>query len=96
MFLHARDIRETGAARDAVLLALLGSPDPLQIDGLGGTYSSTSKAVIVEGRGGTVHYLFAQVGVDEAIVDYSGNCGNLTTAVAPFAVDEGLMTRVTA
>jgi 2-methylaconitate cis-trans-isomerase PrpF len=91
VFLHARDIPETRAARDAVLLALLGSPDPLQFDGLGGTYSSTSKAVIVEERGGTVHYRFAQVGVDEAIVDYSVNCGNLKTAVAPFAVDERLV-----
>jgi 2-methylaconitate cis-trans-isomerase PrpF len=70
----------------------MGSPDPMQIDGLGGTYSSTSKVMIVEpGPDSTVLYWFGQVGINTATVDWSGNCGNLTTAVAVFAVDEGLV-----
>jgi 2-methylaconitate cis-trans-isomerase PrpF len=68
----------------------------MQIDGLGGTYSSTSKLVAVEPGAAPddVIYWFAQVGVDEAVVDWSGNCGNLTTAVGPFAIDEGLVPAV--
>ncbi|MTH69286.1 3-methylitaconate isomerase [Agromyces bracchium] len=92
VFLHARDLPQPGAERDRLLLGIMGSPDPMQIDGMGGTYSSTSKVVVVEpGPGGAIRYWFAQVGVDRAIVDWSGNCGNLTTAVAPFAIDEGLV-----
>ena len=97
VFLHARDVPSPGPACDALLLSLMGSPDPMQIDGLGGTYSSTSKAVIVapgDEAGVDIRYWFAQVGVDRAIVDWSGNCGNLTTAVAPFAIDEGLVPAV--
>lgn len=97
VFLHARDVPPPGPACDALLLELLGSPDPMQIDGLGGTYSSTSKAVIVapgDGADVDVRYWFAQVGVERPIVDWSGNCGNLTTAVAPFAIDEGLVPAV--
>jgi 2-methylaconitate isomerase len=76
-------------------LDLMGSPDPMQIDGLGGTYSSTSKVVVVEpGPDSTVLYWFGQVGVDTARVDWSANCGNLTTAVAVFAVEEGLVPAV--
>ena len=71
------------------------APTRMQIDGLGGTYSSTSKVMIVEpGPDSTVLYWFGQVGVDTATVDWSGNCGNLTTAVAAFAVDEGLVPAV--
>ncbi|MGP3937128.1 PrpF domain-containing protein [Nonomuraea sp. KM88] len=96
LFLHARDLPPAGPARDALILDLMGSPDPMQIDGLGGTHSSTSKVVVVEpgGDGDDVWYWFAQVGVDRPIVDWSGNCGNLTSAVGPFAVDEGLVTAV--
>src|SRR5215472_3998107 len=97
VFLHANDMPPPGPACDELLLDLLGSPDPMQIDGLGGTYSSTSKAVIVA-PGDTpdvdVHYWFAQVGIDRALVDWSGNCGNLTTAVGPFAIDEELVAAV--
>ena len=81
--------------RDAVLLAALGSPDPYarQLDGLGGGISSLSKAVIV-GRSARsdadVDFTFAQVAVDRPVVDYAGTCGNLSSAVGPFAVDEGL------
>lgn len=92
VFLHAGDLPPAGLERDRVLLAIMGSPDPLQIDGMGGTVSSTSKVIVVEpGPGEAVTYWFAQIGVDTAQVDWSGNCGNLTTAVAPFAIDEGLV-----
>jgi 2-methylaconitate cis-trans-isomerase PrpF len=92
LFFHARDLPPPGHQRDELILDLMGSPDPMQIDGLGGTYSSTSKVMIVEpGPNSTVRYWFAQVGVDTPTVDWSGNCGNLTTAVAAFAVDEGLV-----
>jgi 2-methylaconitate cis-trans-isomerase PrpF len=94
VFVHLGDLPPAGEGRDRVILALLGSPDPMQIDGLGGTHSSTSKLVAVSPSthpGADVDYLFAQVAVDEPVVDYQGNCGNLTTAVAPFAIDEGIV-----
>ena len=94
VFVKASDLPPAGAARDRLLLALMGSPDAMQINGLGGTHSSTSKVMAV-GRSDDpdtdIDYLFAQVAVDQAVVDYQGNCGNLTTAVAPFAIDEGLV-----
>ena len=86
------------ARRDAVLSAALGSPDPFgrQLDGMGGGVSSLSKAVIV-GRsrraGIDLDYTFAQVSVTSAIVDYSGNCGNLSSGVVPFALSAGLISR---
>jgi len=85
-----------GAVRDALLLRVLGSPDPYgkQIDGMGGATSSTSKAVIVSRSSKSDHdidYLFGQVSIDEPFVDWSGNCGNLTAAVGPFALGSGLM-----
>jgi 4-oxalomesaconate tautomerase len=72
----------------------MGSPDPMQLDGPGGTHSSTSKVVamsVSERPDTDVEYLFAQVGIDQAQVDYRGNCGNLMTAVGPCAIDEGLV-----
>ena len=85
-----------GAARDALLLRVIGSPDPYgkQIDGMGGATSSTSKAVIVsrsERPGHDVDYLFGQVSIDSPFVDWSGNCGNLSAAVGPFAIASGLI-----
>jgi probable AcnD-accessory protein PrpF len=85
-----------GAARDALLLRVIGSPDPYgkQIDGLGGATSSTSKAVILaksSRAGHDVDYLFGQVSIDKAFVDWSGNCGNLSAAVGPFAISNGLI-----
>ncbi len=85
-----------GAARDALLLRVLGSPDPYgkQIDGLGNASSSTSKAVILspsQSKDHDVDYLFAQVGIDRALVDWSGNCGNLSAAVGPVAIALGMM-----
>jgi 2-methylaconitate cis-trans-isomerase PrpF len=97
VFLHDSDLPPPGPERDAILLDLMGSPDPMQIDGLGGTHSSTSKVVVVSpGRrpGIDISYWFAQIGVDVPIVDWDGNCGNLTTAVAPFAINEGLVPAV--
>lgn len=88
--------QQPGAARDALLLRVLGSPDPYgkQIDGMGGATSSTSKAVIVSRSSRPEHdvdYLFGQVSVDGALVDWSGNCGNLSAAVGPFALSGGLI-----
>ncbi|MEH3085757.1 MAG: 2-methylaconitate cis-trans isomerase PrpF [Xylophilus ampelinus] len=85
-----------GPARDALLLRVIGSPDPYgkQIDGMGGATSSTSKAVILAPSarpGHDVDYLFGQVAIDRALVDWSGNCGNLSAAVGPFAIANGLV-----
>ena len=88
--------REPGAARDAFLMRVIGSPDPYgkQIDGMGGATSSTSKTVILsrsERPQHDVDYLFGQVSIDSAFVDWSGNCGNLSAAVGPFAIAQGLI-----
>jgi probable AcnD-accessory protein PrpF len=88
--------RVPGTARDALLLRVVGSPDPYgkHIDGMGGATSSTSKAVIVSSSdrpGHDIDYLFGQVSIDKAFVDWSGNCGNLSAAVGPFAISNGLV-----
>jgi probable AcnD-accessory protein PrpF len=88
--------RVPGPARDAFLLRVIGSPDPYgkQIDGMGAATSSTSKIVIIsksEREGCDVDYLFGQVAIDAPLVDWSGNCGNLTSAVGPFAITRGLI-----
>ncbi|WP_076998068.1 2-methylaconitate cis-trans isomerase PrpF [Variovorax sp. KK3] len=88
--------QQPGAARDALLLRVIGSPDPYgkQIDGMGGATSSTSKTVILSASarpGHDVDYLFGQVAIDKAFVDWSGNCGNLSAAVGPFAIANGLV-----
>lgn len=85
-----------GEARDKLLLRVIGSPDPYakQIDGMGGATSSTSKTVIVsrsERADHDVDYLFGQVSIDKPFVDWSGNCGNLSAAVGPFAIYAGLI-----
>jgi probable AcnD-accessory protein PrpF len=85
-----------GKARDQLLLRIIGSPDPYgkQIDGMGGATSSTSKTVIVsksEQAGHDVDYLFGQVSIDKPLMDWSGNCGNLSAAVGPFAIHHGLV-----
>ena len=85
-----------GAARDQLLLRVIGSPDPYgkQIDGMGGATSSTSKTVILAKSTQPNHdvdYLFGQVSIDKAFVDWSGNCGNLTAAVGSFAISNGLV-----
>lgn len=85
-----------GAARDALLLRVIGSPDPYgkQTDGMGGATSSTSKTVIVSASQRPDHdvdYLFGQVSIDQPFVDWSGNCGNLSAAVGSFAIASGLV-----
>jgi probable AcnD-accessory protein PrpF len=100
VFFRLQDLPEAaqqpGAARDALLLRVIGSPDPYgkQIDGMGGATSSTSKTVIVSKSTQPNHdvdYLFGQVSIDQAFVDWSGNCGNLSAAVGPFAISNGLI-----
>ncbi|SEP64963.1 2-methylaconitate cis-trans isomerase [Azotobacter beijerinckii] len=86
----------SGEARDKLLLRVIGSPDPYgkQIDGMGGATSSTSKTVILaksEKADHDVDYLFGQVSIDKAFVDWSGNCGNLSAAVGAFAISGGLV-----
>ncbi|VFR92755.1 2-methylaconitate cis-trans isomerase [plant metagenome] len=88
--------RVAGPSRDALLLRVIGSPDPYgkQIDGMGGATSSTSKSVIVSRSTRPDHdvdYLFGQVSIDKPFVDWSGNCGNLSAAVGPFAIRNGLV-----
>ncbi|KAA6185196.1 2-methylaconitate cis-trans isomerase PrpF [Thiohalocapsa marina] len=88
--------RQPGPARDALLLRVIGSPDPYgkQIDGMGGATSSTSKTVILSRSSRPEHdvdYLFGQVSIDQPFVDWSGNCGNLSAAVGPFSISNGLV-----
>jgi len=100
VFFRLQDLPEAaqapGKARDALLLRVIGSPDPYgkQIDGMGGATSSTSKTVILSKSsraGHDVDYLFGQVSIDKAFVDWSGNCGNLSAAVGAFALSGGLV-----
>lgn len=100
VFFRLQDLPEVaqqaGAARDRLLMRVIGSPDPYgkQIDGMGGATSSTSKTVIIgksSRPGHDVDYLFGQVAIDKAFVDWSGNCGNLSAAVGPFAISAGLI-----
>ncbi|WP_392890001.1 4-oxalomesaconate tautomerase [Pseudomonas migulae] len=90
----ASDLPEQPALRDRVLLAVMGSPDPRQIDGVGGGDSLTSKVAIIRPSsraGADVDYLFAQVLVEEPRVDYGQNCGNILAGVGPFAIERGLV-----
>ena len=100
VFFNLTDLPEpaqvAGEARDHLLLRVIGSPDPYQkqTDGMGGATSSTSKTVILSKSTKADHdvdYLFGQVAIDKAFVDWSGNCGNLTSAVGAFAVSNGLV-----
>ncbi|HLZ67632.1 MAG TPA: PrpF domain-containing protein [Aliidongia sp.] len=93
---RGRDLPAAPAERDRALLAIMGSPDPYgrQLDGMGGGLSSVSKVVIIDPPSrpdADVDYLFAQVAVDEAVVDYGANCGNMSAAVGPYAVEHGLV-----
>ncbi|MBE9603798.1 4-oxalomesaconate tautomerase [Acetobacteraceae bacterium H6797] len=90
----ASDLPADEAQRDAVLLAAMGSPHPLQIDGIGGTSSLSSKVAIVSPSsepGVDVEYLFAQVSITDATVDTRPNCGNMLAGVGPFAIEAGLV-----
>jgi 4-oxalomesaconate tautomerase len=93
-FFLASDLPAQAAARDRVLLAVMGSPDPRQIDGLGGAEPLTSKVAIVaksQRPGIDVDFLFAQVLIDQPQVDVSPNCGNMLAGVGPFAIERGLV-----
>jgi probable AcnD-accessory protein PrpF len=97
VFFHARDLPTDRAERDRLLLRIVGSPDPygVQIDGMGGGSSSTSKVVVLsksERPGHDVDYDFGAVAIDAPLIDWSGNCGNLSAAVGPFALSQGLVT----
>mmetsp|Transcript_129471 Transcript_129471/g.335826 ORF Transcript_129471/g.335826 Transcript_129471/m.335826 type:complete len:384 (+) Transcript_129471:93-1244(+) len=94
IFLQSKDLPPPGRLRDAVILRLFGSPDPRQIDGLGGADVLTSKLAIIgppSVAGADVDYTFGQVSFVTDRVDYGGNCGNISSAVGPFAIDEGLL-----
>lgn len=96
VFFLAHDLPVDPAARDRLLLRVIGSPDRYgkHIDGMGGASSSTSKVVICSAsarEGCDVDYLFGQVAVDRPVIDWSGNCGNLSAAVGPFAIAAGLV-----
>ncbi|MDZ4376382.1 MAG: 4-oxalomesaconate tautomerase [Phenylobacterium sp.] len=94
LYLLARDLPDDTATRDAVLLAAMGSPDPRQIDGMGGAHPLTSKIAVVGPSShpdADVDYLFLQAVVDEARIDTGQNCGNLLAGVGQFAVEEGLV-----
>ena len=94
LFFLENDLPADPVLRDQVLLKAMGSPDPKQINGLGGATSVTSKVAIVsvsQRPDADVDYLFAQVSVDKPVVSYKGNCGNILSAVGPFAVERGLV-----
>jgi hypothetical protein len=96
VFFLAQDLPADTETRDRLLLRVIGSPDRYgkHIDGMGGASSSTSKVVILsrsERKGCDVDYLFGQVAVDRPVIDWSGNCGNLSAAVGPFAISSGLV-----
>ena len=97
VYLLANELPKDPAARDQAILCIFGSPDPRQINGLGGADPLTSKVAIIaisERADADVDYTFGYVGIEKGAVDYEGNCGNISQGVGPFAVDEGLV-RVT-
>lgn len=97
VFLRGDSLPEDPEARDHAILALFGSPDPRQIDGLGGADLLTSKLAIIDAPSrpdADLDYTFAQVSISEPVVDYDINCGNISAAVGAYAVDEGLVDAV--
>jgi 2-methylaconitate cis-trans-isomerase PrpF len=94
VYVRRADMPDDREAWDDVLLKTFGSPDPKQIDGVGGSHSTASKAMLLSAPSDDVvdvEYLFAQVGIEKPVVDWGGNCGNLTYAVGPFALERGLV-----
>ena len=94
VFFAEKDLPPAGPVRDNAILAIMGSPDVRQIDGLGGSVSTTSKIAIIAPSkmpGCDVDYTFGQVSLDVPLVDYKSNCGNILSAVGPYAVDNGLV-----
>ena len=97
LFFHDRDLPQDPQERDQVILSAFGSPDRRQIDGMGGANTSTSKVAIIKksGRPGIdVDYTFGQVDMMAPVVGKTMNCGNISSAVGPFAIDEGLVKAV--
>ena len=96
LFFHAKDLPGDSYDRDRILLSAIGSPDPYgkQIDGLGAATSSTSKVAVIrpsQRDTADIDYLFGHVAIEQGVIDYSGNCGNLSSAVGVFAVEQGLV-----
>ena len=94
LYFHVRDLPQSAPARDRALLAAMGSPDPRQIDGVGGAHPLTSKVAVVgpsTRADADVDYLFLQVVVDKAEVSDSQNCGNILAGVGPWAIERGLV-----
>jgi 2-methylaconitate cis-trans-isomerase PrpF/2-methylcitrate dehydratase PrpD len=94
LFFHEHDIPPAGPLRDKVLKRVMGTPDPIQIDGIGGTKAVTSKIAIIKPSDrpdADIEYTFAQVGVRDDVIAYDANCGNISSGVGPFAIDEGLI-----
>ena len=97
IFIMANHLPQDKQLRDQTIMAIFGSPDVRQIDGLGGADPLTSKLAIIGPSShpdADVDYTFAQVGINQPVVDYSGNCGNISSAVGPFAIEEGLVSAV--
>ena len=99
VFFHETDLPPAGPERDELLLRVMGSPDPYgrQLNGMGGGISSLSKVIILrraapDDPDAEVEFIHGQVAVDRSVVDWSANCGNLSVAVGPFALDEGMVT----
>ena len=94
VYFHEKDLPSDPEMREKVILAVFGSPDIRQIDGLGGADPLTSKCAIIgpsEREDADVNYTMAQVGITDALIDFGGNCGNISSGVGPFAIDEGLV-----
>ena len=94
VYFHEKDLPSEPEMREKVILAVFGSPDIRQIDGLGGADPLTSKCAIIgpsEREDADVNYTMAQVGITDALIDFGGNCGNISSGVGPFAIDEGLV-----
>ena len=95
VYFHEKDLPENLQLREKVILSVFGSPDIRQIDGLGGADPLTSKVAIIgpsRRDDADINYTMGQVSINEALVDFSGNCGNISSGVGPFAIDEGLVT----
>ncbi|MGD9001159.1 MAG: PrpF domain-containing protein, partial [Anaerolineae bacterium] len=97
LFVMRGDLPAQPELRDRVILRMYGSPDVRQIDGMGGADPLTSKLAIIgpsTREDADVDYTFGQVSIEKSLVDYKGNCGNISSAVGPFAIDEGLVDAV--
>ncbi|MEK7373464.1 MAG: PrpF domain-containing protein, partial [Thermodesulfobacteriota bacterium] len=97
IFFHRNDLPKDEALRDRVILRVFGAPDLREIDGLGGADPLTSKVCVIGPSTRSdcdVDYLFGQVSLSEPMIDWKSNCGNLSSAVGPYAIDEGLVDAV--